>query len=112
MTFERGDVVLIPFPFTDLSSLKQRPVLVLSHRAYNGSSPDFIVCGITSVLSGRPHAIPLLPTDMARGSLPLESRIRADKIFTLHQSLVKRRLGRVKPGVLAEVKKELLSLLN
>jgi len=112
MTFERGDVVLIPFPFTDLSGLKRRPVLVLSTATYNRRTPDFVVCGITSVLKPRPHAIPLLSSDMIRGTLPVESQIRPDKLFTLRQSLAVKTLGRVKTPVMERVRLELAAVMG
>lgn len=112
MTFEQGDVVLLPFPFTDLSGQKRRPVLVLSSGRYNRKSADFVVCGITSVLRSRPHAVPLRPLDMAVGRLPLESRIRPDKLFTLKQTLGVKTLGRVKAGLVDQVHRELLSVMG
>ncbi len=112
MTFDQGDVVLIPFPFTDLSALKKRPVLVLSSATYNRSSSDFIVCGITSVLTPRPHAVPLVSSDMDRGTLPVESRIRPDKVFTLRKTLAIKTLGSVRDNVLRRVRRELLGVLG
>lgn len=43
MMYKQGDILLIPFPFTDLSSTKQRPVLVLSNTKYNESNQDIVV---------------------------------------------------------------------
>ena len=112
MIFDQGEVVLIPFPFTDLSAMKRRPVLVLSRRSYNQRSQDFVVCGITSVLAARFHAVTLRVSDMASGGIPVESRIRPDKIFTLKQSLAVKKIGRVKLEVLARVKREILSIIK
>lgn len=111
-TPDRGDLVLIPFPFTDLTATKRRPVLVLSHRSYNRRSQDFIVCGVTSVLAPRPYAVRLRPRDLVRGRIPVESLIRPDKLFTLRQSLATKSLGRVSPTVLAQVLRELASILR
>ena len=46
--YKRGDVVLIPFPFTDLSTTKQRPALVISSEAFHQQGTDLLVCAITS----------------------------------------------------------------
>ena len=51
MMYKQGDILLIPFPFTDLSSTKQRPVLVLSNTKYNESNQDIVVAAITSNLT-------------------------------------------------------------
>jgi mRNA interferase MazF len=48
MPFEFGDVVLVPFPFTDQTASKKRPAFVVSNRAYNTARPDIIIMAITS----------------------------------------------------------------
>lgn len=47
-TYEPGDVVLIPVPFTDGTAMKQRPAVVVSGRRYNTQRPDLIVMPVTS----------------------------------------------------------------
>lgn len=46
--FEYGDVVLVPFPFTDQSTSKKRPAVVVSSAAYNAERPDVIIIAVTS----------------------------------------------------------------
>jgi len=111
MTFNKGKGVLIPFPFTDLSATKRRPVLVLSNRSYNRRSQDFIVCGITSVIAARPHSVTLRATDLDDGKIPVESRIRPNKIFTLRQTLAVKKIGQVKPDIIARVKSEIMRII-
>jgi len=111
MTYEAGDIVLVPFPFTDLTAVKRRPVLVLSRRDFNAGSPDFIVCGITSNLANAAHSVLIDRQDLAKGRIPGPSRIKVGKVATLLQSLAVRTLARVRPEVLARVRKELLSIL-
>jgi mRNA interferase MazF len=108
---ESGEVVLVPFPFTDLSQVKRRPVLVLSGGRHNKASEDFICCGITSNLGNRRNSILLEPSEMVDGSIPVRSRIKFDKVFTLEQSLILKSLGRVSPSKLAQVTSGLISLL-
>jgi len=89
--FERGDLLLVPFPFTDLSAAKRRPVLALT--APDGYG-DFVALPVTS----RPqsaHGVPLTRADLMRGSLPTASWIRTDRIVTLNASLVVKSIGRV-----------------
>ncbi len=94
----RGDVVLITFPFTDLSSQKLRPAVIVGRVV--GS--DVIVAFITSQ-GGRtasPADVWLAPHDHEfRGTgLRAASRVRLDKLATLDRSLVQRRLGRLGPS--------------
>ena len=46
--FEQGDILLIPIPFTDLSSQKRRPVIVVSNNSYNRKTTDIVVVAMTS----------------------------------------------------------------
>ena len=91
----RGDVVLVPFPFTDLSTTKQRPALVVSPDGWNAAQSDVMLVAITSQLNVTPgpQDVVLAPGDVAAGGLPKPSRIRTTKLFTMHQGLLKRTLG-------------------
>ena len=95
--FERGDLLLVPFPFTDLSAVKRRPVLALTEPdAY----ADFIALPVTS----RPqpvHGLPLAADDLVSGTLPAASWIRTDRVVTLNVSPVIKRFGRVPNRMLA-----------
>jgi hypothetical protein len=61
--FVSGEVVVVPIPFTDLSSAKVRPALVLASLTRG----DLILCQITSQAAGHPEAVPLLPADFKAG---------------------------------------------
>ena len=87
--FNPGDIVLIPFPFSDLSSSKRRPVLVITKPDRHG---DFVSLAITSVF--QPGAgISIHASDLDEGSLPKPSWVRTEKVFTLSQDIVVRRFG-------------------
>jgi mRNA interferase MazF len=88
--FERGDLLLVPFPFTDLSATKRRPVVALTGQDSYG---DFIA------VTSRPQSangVPLTATDLVRGTLPAASWIRIDRIVTLNASLVVKTIGHVR----------------
>ena len=103
MMFERGDLVLVPYPFTDMSASKRRPVLALTAPDSYG---DFIGLPVTS--RPRPeHGIAIMQADMTQGSLPAASWIRTDRIVTLSSSLVVKIVGRVSPRVLKEAVKHI-----
>jgi len=106
----RGDVVLVPFPFTDLSSAKQRPALVVSADSWNAAQTDVVLVAPTSQLTGprAPADLVLTAADLQAGELPKPSLVRATKIFTMHQGLLRRTLGHLPEsataGVLAELR--------
>lgn len=111
MKLEPGDLVIVPFPFSDLSDAKRRPALVLSTAAFNAGGEDFIACGVTSNLPNAAHSVLLRPRDMASGALLAVSRIKVDRLTTLHRKLVLKKVGRVKPGVVGQALRELWRLL-
>ncbi len=109
---EQGDVVLIPIPFTDLSSQKRRPVVVISNNDYNRKSQDAVVVAMTSNPEETDYSFTVTTSDLEKGTLKRPSRIRADKIYTLSQSIVVQNFGRVKAPTLERIRKTLQELIS
>ena len=107
--YNRGEIVLIPVPFSDLSCTKKRPVLVISKTIHNSASPDIIVVAITSNLIQ--NGIVIEQDDLTVGVLPKKSIIRCDKIYTLEQSIVVKRFGVISDDVLLKVANEIHNLI-
>jgi mRNA interferase MazF len=99
---------MVPFPFSDLSSAKRRPVIALTAPDSLG---DFIACPITS-RGGRSHARRLLPDELVEGALPLASWVRIDRVVTLHVGLVVKRFGRASEAVRAAVASEVCRFIG
>ncbi len=97
--FEAGDLVLLPFPFSDLTSTKRRPVLILTGPDPRG---DFLACPVTS-RAGWLNARQVSDHHLSEGGLPLDSWVRTDKVVTLHIGLIARRFGRVSSSFRAAV---------
>ena len=110
-SYSQGDIVLIPFPFTDLSHSKKRPALVLSNKKYNKETEDFIVCGITSNLKDRRYSVLITKKDLEKGFIPKKSIIKVDKIINLKQTLAIKKIGKVKNIIIKNIKKNLLELI-
>ena len=94
-----GDVVYVPFPYTDLSEVKARPALVLA----GAGMRDWIVCEITSKAQKRDKDIPIARSDMQTGALKQDSFARPGRLHTLKESLFERTLGQVKNAKRAQV---------
>jgi mRNA interferase MazF len=93
-----GDVVVFPFPQTDLRIGKSRPALVLADLP----GDDLILCQITSQARFDGFSINLAAADFARGGLPLASYLRPNRLFTVEQSVISRVAAHVKPAKLQE----------
>jgi mRNA interferase MazF len=94
MGFDFGEVVLVPFPFTDQTASKQRPAVVVSSGAYNRERPDLVILALTSRVRE-----PLGFGEAAVGGwreagLPKPS-VMKPVLATLEQGLVRKRLGRL-----------------
>ena len=79
-----GAVVLVPFPFSDLSASKLRPAIVLA----GAGRGDWVLCQVTSNPYGDPLALELHPADFAQGSLHRTSFARPARLFTAQQRLL------------------------
>lgn len=95
ISYRRGDIVLVSFPFTDLTFAKQPPSLVVSPNIFNELNEDLIPLAVTSQLSSYPDSIPVSPSDCDEGALPKELIVKLTKVFTLSSTLVLKKLCRL-----------------
>lgn len=109
----RGDIVLVPFPFTDLSATKRRPAVVLWA---DPSRADFLLAFISSqrIRGGEIGAVPLLPThpEFSFTGLVAPSMVRTTKLVTLSGALLRRWLGRLGPLLTADLDRALIAVLG
>lgn len=101
-----GDVVVVPFPFTNLERAKRRPAFVLAEVG----DGDYIFCQITS--RAWPQSIPLRKHDFTEGALPRDSYVRPEKLFTGNQTVVLARAGYATSAVRQEIHRRLLTLFQ
>jgi mRNA interferase MazF len=106
----QGDIVLVPVPFTDLSSTKRRPVIVVSNNAYQTSTQDMVVVAMTSNLTPAPFSFMLNPADLDLGTLNHRGRVRVDKIYTLSQRIAVKVFGHVNDSTLEGIRQLLVEL--
>ena len=111
MIYEQGEIVVVPFPFSDLSFIKQRPVLILSKDKDNKISDDVITCGITSNLKDTKYSVLIDNKDLEKGEIPAKSRIKIDKIFTLDKNIINKNVAKINKETLMKVKKEFFGLV-
>ena len=106
--FIKGDIVVIPFPFSDLSGNKRRPAFVIKDLPDN----DILLCQITSKSNKDNFSIPLLQSDFKNGMLPIESNVRVNKIFTADKKIIVRKAGTVHETYASQIIQRLIKLIS
>lgn len=103
-----GAVVLVPFPFSDLSQSKLRPAVVLA----DAGRGDWILCQITSNPYGDARAIALHDANFASGSLNVASCARPGKLFTANHELIVAQVGSLRAEPFKEIVDSIVSILR
>lgn len=106
--FVKGDVVVVPFPFSDLTQAKRRPALVLA--VLEGD--DLILCQITSQQIKDRYAITLNVPDFKTGTLKQKSNIRPNRIFTVDRHIILYKAGHLRPEKIEEVINQVEKILK
>ena len=106
--FVKGDVVVIPFPFSDLSQSRRRPALVLAPLQGN----DTILCQITSKNIKDNYAISVDEADFESGSLKQAGNIRPNRLFTADTHIILYRIGIIKKNKLNQVINKVVEIIK
>ena len=106
--FVKGDVVVVPFPFSDLTEAKRRPALVIAQL----EGDDIILCQITSQWLKDKYAISIDENDFATGTLKQKSNVRPNRIFTADRQIILYRVGHLKDRKVKEIIGEIVDILR
>jgi mRNA interferase MazF len=106
--FVKGDIVVIPFPFSNLTGSKRRPAMVLKDLP----GDDIILCQITSKQSKDVYSIEITNADFTIGLLPVASNIRPTRIFTADKNIIVRTAGTLNPIITKKVTSALIALFS
>jgi mRNA interferase MazF len=106
--FVKGDVIVLPFPFSDLSKSQKRPALVVAKL----DGDDLILCQITSQARIDEYSIVLANENFKHGTLNLTSMIRTNKLFTADKSIVLYKIGSLKDDKIKEVEKAIINIFK
>ena len=110
MNFQKGDIVVIPVPFTDHKKFKLRPAIVISNDTVHQTG-DVVIVQITSKQKQDKLSIAINNNDVTE-NLPVKSYIRCHKIFVLEQKLIKGKVSRLKPAKYKELVKEITKIIQ
>ena len=104
----KGDIVVVPFPFSDLSNFKKRPALVISPL----KGQDLILCQVTSQNVYDDYAIEINNKDFSNGDLKVKSNVRPNRVFTADEKIVLYKIGRLNESKMAEVVEKLVRIIK
>ncbi len=104
----KGDIVVVPFPFSDLSDFKKRPALVISTL----KGDDLILCQITSQNISDEYAITLSNKDLSSGNLKRKSNIRPNRIFTSDKKIILYKVGYLRENKLNQVIEKIIEIIK
>lgn len=108
--YRQRDIVLTKFPFSNLTDFKVRPVLILSKDSYNHKYADVIVCAITSNLEESDYALTITTENLEQGHLKVVSKVRADAVTNIEQTIILKKIGKIKQAVFNKIINKLNSL--
>ena len=106
--FVKGDVVIVPFPFSDLSQTKRRPALVIAKL----KGDDLILCQITSQATKDSYTIEISATDFTSGGLNQISCVRPNRLFTADKQIVLYKIGQITSQKMNEIITKVVNILE
>ena len=112
MKIEQRDLVLVPFPFSDQSGRKVRPVIVVSNNEFNKYSDDVIVIGVTSNILKDKYTISLTNNNLDEGKLLTNCIIKVENLLKLDKELILKKIGRINKETLKEIIDKLFTIIN
>jgi mRNA interferase MazF len=112
MKYKRGDIVIVKFPFSDLSKAKKRPALIISNHLVNKTG-DYLLVQISSKIRND-HLNQIIDKSdfIEEKELPLNSCIRLHKIFTLNENIILNKYTSVNLTFLNELTDKVLRLIK
>lgn len=106
--FVKGEVVVLPFPFSDLSASKRRPALVITPL----QGDDVILCMVTSRAVRDSNAISLTSSNFASGGLSRQSYVRPNRLFTADSRIILRSIGKLTDDKMQEVVDAIVKIIR
>lgn len=107
-TFVKGDVVVVPFPFSDLTNAKRRPALVVAALTRN----DLILCLITSQKTNDSYTTAVSNNDFASGSLNRNSYVKSNRLFTANEKIIAYKIGTLTTDKINEIIAKIIEILQ
>lgn len=108
----QGDLLLVPFPFSDQNGRKVRPVLVISNNQFNESSEDILVIAVTSNIMKDRYAISLTDKDLEEGHLLTKCSIKCESLLKIDKEIIIKKIGKIKDNKLNLVRAIIIKIIT
>lgn len=109
---KRGDLLLVPFPFSDQSGRKVRPVIVISNDEFNVNSEDLIVVGVTSNLSKDRYTLNLPNEELEEGNLIAKCCVKCESILKIDKEIIIKKIGKISKEKLEKIRKLIIEIIS
>jgi len=109
---EQKDLLLVPFPFSDQSGRKVRPVIVISNNEFNKHSDDVIVIGVTSNILKDKYTISLTNNNLDEGKLLTKCSIKTENLLKLDKELIIKKIGHINKETLKNIIDKLFTIIS
>ena len=103
---KQGEIVILPFPFSDLTSHKLRPALIISNEKYNLKKNIMVIC-ISTKMGVRDYSFSLKQKNLESGVLQKKSYLRFQNIFTIEKRLIRKVVAKLNQASLNEIRNNL-----
>ena len=110
-TYKFGDIILVPFPFTDQSTVKKRPAVIISSDDYNRYRPDVVIMAVTSQMRSADYFGDIAGKEWQQAGL-LKPSVVKPILTTVEKGLVIRQLGRISNDDRSELMTTLHTILG
>jgi mRNA interferase MazF len=109
---EQKDLLLVPFPFSDQSGRKVRPVIVISNNEFNKYSEDIIVIGVTSNILKDRYTLSLTNSNLDEGKLFTNCIIKTENLLKLDKELIIKKIGKINKETLKNLVDKVFTIIN
>ena len=110
MQVKQKEIILLPYPFSNLGGTKVRPALVVSNNQFNKKSDDCVMIPLITIIKDEPYSVIIKQKNLSSGKLLKLSRIRADKIFSVEKNLIIMKIGKLNDNIFKKVKQEIFKI--
>lgn len=109
---KQQELIWIGFPYSDFSEQKVRPALIVSNNNYNSKHEDLVICAVTTTQKQTDYSVNINQKNLSSGKLPIQSRIKADKIMQVSKKLALKAFGKLGDKKFSEVTNQVKKLIG